>query len=171
MGLIRDDVLAAARRGREMIAAGIVALARLWLIWRNKHPGSLPERKAVPIRQKGCAGTGGQGNASRFPARSGTTAPQDHPRKRNAGQRPARRGRSARRGRGGRWPGALAPGGLVAQAPHGRGNGPGQNRYGELSRRPFGQPPGSPRGRYSHSPADPVGLVLFADPQQVQAWG
>jgi hypothetical protein len=33
MGLIRDDVLAAARRGREVIAAGIVALGGLWLIW------------------------------------------------------------------------------------------------------------------------------------------
>ena len=160
MGLIRDDVLAATHRRGALIAVGIAALARLWLIWLNKHPGSPSYKVAVQIRQKGCAGTGGQGNASRFPARSGTTAPQDHPRKRNAGQRPTRRGRSARRGRGGH----------VAQAPHGRGNGPGQNRYGKPSRCPFGQPPGLPRGRYSHSPADPVGLVRVADPQQVQAW-
>lgn len=33
MGLIRDDLLAAARRGRELIAAGLVALAGLWLMW------------------------------------------------------------------------------------------------------------------------------------------
>ncbi|MCA3452473.1 MAG: hypothetical protein INF92_19340 [Rhodobacter sp.] len=33
MGLIRDDILAAARRWRELIAAGIVALAGLWLMW------------------------------------------------------------------------------------------------------------------------------------------
>lgn len=33
MGLIRDEVLAAAHRGRELIAAGIVALAGLWLMW------------------------------------------------------------------------------------------------------------------------------------------
>jgi hypothetical protein len=33
MGLIRDDVLAAAHRGRELIAAGIVALVGLWLMW------------------------------------------------------------------------------------------------------------------------------------------
>lgn len=33
MGLIRDDILAAARRGRELIAAGLVALAGLWLMW------------------------------------------------------------------------------------------------------------------------------------------
>lgn len=33
MGLIRDDVLATAYRGRELIAAGIVALVGLWLMW------------------------------------------------------------------------------------------------------------------------------------------
>jgi hypothetical protein len=33
MGLIRDEVLAAAHRGRELIAAGLVALAGLWLMW------------------------------------------------------------------------------------------------------------------------------------------
>ena len=33
MSMIRDEVLAAAHRGRELIAAGIVALAGLWLMW------------------------------------------------------------------------------------------------------------------------------------------
>ena len=33
MGLIREDVIAAAHRGRELIAAGVVALAGLWLMW------------------------------------------------------------------------------------------------------------------------------------------
>jgi hypothetical protein len=33
MGLIREEVLDAAHRGRELIAAGIVALAGLWLMW------------------------------------------------------------------------------------------------------------------------------------------
>jgi hypothetical protein len=31
MGLIREDIIAAAHRGRELIAAGIVALAGLWV--------------------------------------------------------------------------------------------------------------------------------------------
>ena len=33
MGLIREEVIAAAHRGRELIAAGVVALAGLWLMW------------------------------------------------------------------------------------------------------------------------------------------
>ena len=33
MGLIREEVIAAAHRGRELIAAGTVALAGLWLMW------------------------------------------------------------------------------------------------------------------------------------------
>ncbi len=33
MGLIREDVIAAAHRARELIAAGGVALAGLWLMW------------------------------------------------------------------------------------------------------------------------------------------
>ena len=33
MGLIREEVIAAAHRGRELIAAGLVALAGLWLMW------------------------------------------------------------------------------------------------------------------------------------------
>ncbi|MCA3507836.1 MAG: hypothetical protein IOD01_11220 [Rhodobacter sp.] len=110
MGLIRDDVLAAAHRGRELIAAGIVAPAGLWLMWLGGYPGCPTFRKAVSIWLEGIAGTGGSGNAPRFPARSGTTAAQDRSPKRNKGQRPARRVQSARRGRGGRWPGALAPG-------------------------------------------------------------
>ena len=110
MGLIRDDVLAAAHRGRELIAAGIVAPAGLWLMLLGGYPGCPTFRKAVSIWLEGSAGTGGPGNAPRFPARSGTTAAQDRSPKRNKGQRPARRGRGARQGRGGRWPVALAPG-------------------------------------------------------------
>ncbi len=41
----------------------------------------------------------------------------------NAGQRLPRRGRSARRGRGGRWPGALAPGWREATLRRGKGDG------------------------------------------------
>jgi hypothetical protein len=33
MGLIREDIIAAADRGRELIAAGVVAGAGLWLMW------------------------------------------------------------------------------------------------------------------------------------------
>ena len=33
MGLIREEVIAAAHRARELIAAGVVALAGLWLMW------------------------------------------------------------------------------------------------------------------------------------------
>ncbi len=43
---------------------------------------------------------------------------------RGRGQRPTRRGRSARQGRGGRWPGALAPGWQGAAWRCGRGDGP-----------------------------------------------
>ena len=33
MGLIREEIIAVAHRGRELIAAGLVALAGLWLMW------------------------------------------------------------------------------------------------------------------------------------------
>jgi hypothetical protein len=169
MGLIRDEVLVAAHRGRELIAAGLVALAGLWL---NRHPCYPTAREAHPIRKQGIAAAGGSGNASRFPARTETTHQQDRSPKRNKGQRPTRRVRSARRWRGGRWPGALAPGWRVAPMPHGRGDGPGQSRRGMLSRFPVGQPPGFHLHRFVHTdgPADPCKPVLFADPQQVQAW-
>ena len=95
--------------------------------WLKEHTRRLPSGIALPIRRKVGAVQGGSGNAPRFPARQETTHPQDRFPKRNEGQRPARRGRSARRWRGGRWPGALAPGRRVARAPHGRGDGPGQS--------------------------------------------
>ena len=94
-------------------------------------PKTLTDRLSVGIVlqtwQKAVASPGGSGNAPRFPARQETTHPQDRFPKRNEGQRPARRGRSARHGRGGRWPGALAPGGCAARAARGRGDGPGQS--------------------------------------------
>ena len=167
MGLIREDVIAAAHRGRELIAAGIVALAGLWI---NRCPGCSLPGQAVSIWLEGIAGTGGSGNAPRFPARSGTTAAQDRSPKRNKGQRPTRRGRSARRWRGGRRPGALAPGGYAARAPHGRGDGPGQTVRGKPSRFPVWQLPGRPLLRYSDRSTHPFRLVLHADPQQVRAW-
>ena len=170
MGLIREDVIAAAHRGRELIAAGLVALAGLWLMWLGGYPGFPMQGKAVPSRPEGIARTGGSGNASRFPARTETTHQQDRSPKRNEGQRPARRGRSARRWRGGRWPGALAPGWRVAPMPHGRGDGPGHNRRGMLSRFQVWQPPVFPLFQHTDRSTHPVGLVLFADPQQVQAW-
>jgi hypothetical protein len=95
--------------------------------WLKEHARRLPVGMPFPIGQKVGANPGGSGNAARFPARQETTHPQDRLLKRNAGQRPTRRGRSARRGRGGRWPGALAPGGRAALAPRGRGDGPGQS--------------------------------------------
>ncbi len=95
--------------------------------WLKEDAPCLVDRKSFLIGPKAGAAQGGSGNAPRFPARSETTVQQDRLPKRNEGQRPARRGRSARRGRGGRWPGALAPGRRVAHAPHGRGDGPGQS--------------------------------------------
>jgi hypothetical protein len=55
--------------------------------------------------------SGRTGNAPRFPPGQRPQFHRDRFRKRNRGQRPTRRAGSARRGRGGRWPGALAPGG------------------------------------------------------------
>jgi hypothetical protein len=95
--------------------------------WLKEHARRLTVGMPFLIGQKVVANPGGSGNAPRFPARQETTHPQDRFPKRIEGQRPTWRGRSARRGRGGRWPGALAPGRRVAQAPHGRGDGPGQS--------------------------------------------
>ena len=95
--------------------------------WLKEHACRPQVGKSFLIRQKVVANPGGSGNAARFPARQETTHPQDRLPNRSEGQRPTRRGRSARRGRGGRWPGALAPGRRVARAPHGRGDGPGQS--------------------------------------------
>jgi len=67
---------------------------------------------------RGFVSVGGIRKRSAFPPPSRDGALQTGRSGRNAGQRPARRGRSARRGRGGRWPGAVAPGwsrGSVAQ--------------------------------------------------------
>ena len=113
MGLIREDVLAAAYRGRELIAAGLVALDGLWLMWLGGYPGLPTQGKAVPSRPEGIAGTGGSGNASRFPARTETTHQQDRSPKRNEGQRPPMAGRALAGGFGPRracctctaWPG------------------------------------------------------------------
>jgi len=79
--------------------------------WLKEDARCLPVGMPFLIGQKVGANPGGSGNAPRFPARQETTHPQDRSNKRNEGQRPTRRARSARRGRGGRWPGALAPGG------------------------------------------------------------
>ena len=95
--------------------------------WLKEDARCLPVGMPFLIGQKVGANPGGSGNAARFPARQETTHPQDRFPKRNEGQRPTRRARSARRGRGGRWPGALAPGGKFAPASHGRGDGPGQS--------------------------------------------
>jgi hypothetical protein len=170
MGLIRDEVLVAAHRGRELTAAGLVALAGVWLMWLNTHPGCRTTTEALPIRKQGIAAAGGSGNASRFPARTETTHQQDRSPKRNEGQRPTRRGRSARRWRGGRWPGALAPAWRVAPMPHGRGDGPGQSRRGMLSRFPVWQPPVFPLLQHTDRSTHPFSLVLFSEPQQVRAW-
>jgi len=52
----------------------------------------------------------GPGNAARFPRPRATVPCRPADPGPAEGQRPTRRGRSARRWRGGRWPGALAPG-------------------------------------------------------------
>jgi hypothetical protein len=95
--------------------------------WLKEHARRPQVGISFLIRQKVFTIQGGSGNAARFPALSETTAQQDRLPKRSEGQRPTRRGRSARRWRGGRWPGALAPGGKFACAPRGRGDGPGQS--------------------------------------------
>ena len=51
----------------------------------------------------------GPGNAARFPRPFATVPRRPAGPGQTKGQRPAQRGRSARRGRGGRWPGALGP--------------------------------------------------------------
>jgi hypothetical protein len=51
-----------------------------------------------------------EGNATRVSPAPARRRGKDRLTQRNAGQRPTRRARSARQGRGGRWPGALAPG-------------------------------------------------------------
>ncbi|MCA3559314.1 MAG: hypothetical protein IOC71_13965 [Rhodobacter sp.] len=88
MGLIRDGIPAAARRRRGLTAAGVVALAGPWVMWRKTRPGMLPQEKAFSIRHKGIAGAGRPANASRLPARSRAAVPQDRSRKRNTHQRP-----------------------------------------------------------------------------------
>ena len=70
--------------------------------WLKEHARRLPVGMPFLIGQKVGAEQGGSGNALRFPARQETTHPQDRLPKRSEGQRPTRRGRSARRGRGGR---------------------------------------------------------------------
>jgi hypothetical protein len=76
-------------------------------LWQGRWP--LPERPGNPD----CSGPplrAESANAPRFPPPARDGAPQTGRSRNNAGQRPTRRARSARRGRGGRWPGALAPG-------------------------------------------------------------
>ena len=113
MSLIRDEVLAAAHRGRELIAAGTVALAGLWL---NRCPGWPMPGKTVPIWLKGIAGTGGSGNAPRFPRPCATVppgpsppAPKEGSARPGGGEAPADGGAGAGRGL---WP----PAGLGVSA-------------------------------------------------------
>ncbi len=75
----------------------------------RKSADRLPAGKPLRIWAKGLPLRAGPGNATRVsPARAGRPT-QDRCHPRNRGQRPTRRAGSARRGRGGRWPGALGP--------------------------------------------------------------
>ena len=65
-------------------------------------PATAAVKVPPPVREE-------PGNAA-FPPPARDGAPQTGRSGHNSGQRRARRGRSARHGRGGRWPGALAPG-------------------------------------------------------------
>jgi hypothetical protein len=100
--------LAKGQRGAE---AGAMALSRETGLPGECHSGRDQETNRVyPPLRDGALQAGRSGNT--------------------AGRHPTRRARSARRGRGGRWPGALAPGGPGPREPHGRGDGPCQNMRG-----------------------------------------
>ena len=96
-------------------------------LWQGRWP--LPFKRGV-LESTGPALWAGTGNASRFPRPCGTVPCRPAGPGTPAGQRPARRGRSARRGRGGRWPGALVPGGPVPCPAQDRGDDPGQTSGG-----------------------------------------
>jgi len=64
---------------------------------------------AIPAMRVPSSVRAGTGNAARFPRPSGTVPRRPAGPGTTKGQRPTRRARSARRGRGGRWPGALGP--------------------------------------------------------------
>jgi len=87
----------------------------------------------------------GSGNAARFPRPRATLPQRPVMPALTAGQRPTRRVQSARRGRVGRWPGALAPGWQGAAWRGGRGDGPCQDAQsaragGRVSRLAVRQP-------------------------------
>jgi hypothetical protein len=67
-------------------------------------------RETLPDPGKGIAPLGGNRKRTAFPRPCETVPRRSAGPGATAGQRPTRRARSARRGRGGRWPGALAPG-------------------------------------------------------------
>jgi len=97
----------------------------------KKHPKCLLDRKIFLSRQKLVLPFRADQETHRVsPPGQRPRSRQDGLDKCNEGQRPTRRVRSARRGRGGRWPVALATGWRAARAPHGRGDGPGQNMRG-----------------------------------------
>jgi len=99
--------------GREAPAGGGAGAGRgLWppagpdpgvARWQGRWP--LPERPG--IREN--ARPGGIGKRIAFPRPSGTVPRRSAGPGPAEGQRPTRRGRSVRQGRGGRWPGASAP--------------------------------------------------------------
>jgi hypothetical protein len=91
------------------------------------HPRRLPDGKIILTRRKGGLPFRVDKEIHRVPPPGREPRPHKNPsRKRNEGQRPARRGQSARHRRAGRWPGAMARGRPVAGAARGRGGGPGQ---------------------------------------------
>jgi hypothetical protein len=137
-----------------------------WVL--KQPPNCAPHRKVGPIRRNGLSSEGGISKRTAFSPPLRGAATKTISIRTNEGQRPTRQGRSARRV--GRWPGALAPGGCAARASHGRGDGPGRNLHEASSRLLVGQPPGPSLFQSPDGPADPVGLVLFAEPQQVRAW-
>ena len=155
--------------GAEGMAARDCRATGLSLLLKQ-HPYCLSHGKGGSIRLNGISGAGGIRKRTAFPPPLRGAATKTIAIRTNEGQRPARRGRSARLGRGGRWPEALAPGWRVAPVPQDRGDGPGQNVRGTLSRFPVWQPPVFPVFQRPDGPAGPVGLLLFTDPQQVQAW-
>ena len=77
--------------------------------WRKLRGSG--HRETLPDPGKGIAPLGGNRKRTAFPPPPARRWLTDWLHNRNRGQRPTRRARSARRGRGGRWPGALAPGG------------------------------------------------------------
>jgi hypothetical protein len=95
-----------ARRGRGGRWPGALGPRRAW-DQRGAVAGAMaPAMAVVNVLSSVRAGTG---NALRFPRPRETVPRRSAGPGTAAGQRPTRRARSARRGRGGRWPGALGP--------------------------------------------------------------